>query len=238
LQAPQSAPASDGYLNGLSNQSLEVIQHFGTEAPVLLNSYACVLEDSLLNQVAQTQEARQIATTLHEQLGNAHNVIIAAAEDNAAYQTLLSTPALLANYTNEFFGPNGVYPVETAQDRLRAEVEAGERGQSVQRPAVYQQAPQQAQPQYQQALPLAAPQYQQAPPQAAPQQPQPMVQYQRPQMEIQAPVQAVSGYQGSAINEFSSLYDQDPAAAAHALYSMNPNDLAAMLRQKGAMIGE
>lgn len=50
----------------------------------------------------------------------------AALEDNQAYNTLVTTPELLADYVNEFFGPNGVVPVELPQDRLRADVAAAE----------------------------------------------------------------------------------------------------------------
>ncbi len=53
-------------------------------------------------------------------------VINAAAEDNAAYHTMMTDPDLLAEYVNEFFGPEGPYPTETAEDRLAAEVYANE----------------------------------------------------------------------------------------------------------------
>ena len=91
-----------------------------------MNRYACVVEDALLAQARQTAEALQAVQTLQGQLQNSHTVITAAAEDNAAYHTLLSDPDLLANYVNEFFGPNGPYPTETMTDRLAAEVAANE----------------------------------------------------------------------------------------------------------------
>lgn len=122
-----SAAASDEYLQSVSNESLEVLQHFGAEAPALLNRYACVVEDALLAQARQTAETMQQLQTLQGQLGQSHGVIAAAAEDNAAYHTLLTNPDLLADYVNEFYGPNGPYPTETSQDRLAAEVAANER---------------------------------------------------------------------------------------------------------------
>lgn len=189
---------------------------------MLLNSYACVLEDGLIQQAQQTMEARNVAIQLHEQLGNAHAVITAAAEDNAAFQTLLSDPALLANYTNDFFGPNGVYPVITPQDRLRAEVQAGEAGRAM--PAPRAQLPPSYQPQG----------YQEPVYQAPPEQPR----YERPQMEIQAPVQAIHRENGGELGQFSELFDRDPAAAAQALHSLSPQQISAMLRPRGAMIGE
>jgi type II secretory pathway pseudopilin PulG len=138
-QAPTSAPApaADGYLESVSNESLEVLQHFGAETPALLNRYACVVEDALLTQAQQTAQALQHLQVTQNQLTNAHTVIEAAAEDNAAYHTLLTNPDLLSNYVREFFGPNGPYPVETAQDRLAAEVAAGEAQFAPQAP-VYQ----------------------------------------------------------------------------------------------------
>lgn len=148
IQAPshQSAPAAqDGYLESVSNESLEVLQHFGAEAPALLNRYACVVEDALLAQARQTAETLQQLQTVGEQLQNSHTVIRAAAEDNAAYHLLLTDPDLLANYVGEFFGPNGPYPTQTAQDRLAAEVAASEQffspQPSYQRPALDMPAP-------------------------------------------------------------------------------------------------
>ena len=126
-QAPSSqSQPSDGYLASVSNESLEVLSHFGAEAPALLNRYACVVEDALLNQAQQTATALQQIEQINQQLADSHSVIKAAAEDNAAYHTLLTNPNLLADYVTEFYGPNGPYPTETATDRLRAEVEAGE----------------------------------------------------------------------------------------------------------------
>ena len=34
--------------NGVSPASIEVIQHFGADAPAVLNNYACQIEDSLI----------------------------------------------------------------------------------------------------------------------------------------------------------------------------------------------
>ena len=48
----------------------------------------------------------------------------ATVEDNQAYNLLTTDPDLLADYVNEFFGPNGPVPIETEQDRLEADVAA------------------------------------------------------------------------------------------------------------------
>ena len=42
----------------LSDDSLEIVQHFGLEAPKLLNDYSNALEDALIEQVAIIKELR------------------------------------------------------------------------------------------------------------------------------------------------------------------------------------
>ena len=122
----QTAAASDEYLASVSDESLEVLQHFGLEAPALLNRYSCVVEDALLAQAQQTAEVLQQVEQLSQGMQTAQQVIDAAAEDNAAYHVMLTNPDMLAAYVDDFFGPEGPYPTELAEDRLRAEVEANE----------------------------------------------------------------------------------------------------------------
>lgn len=85
-----------------------------------------MVEDALLAQARQSAEALQGLQTVQQQLVDAQTVIQGAAEDNAAYHTLLSNPELLASYVNDFFGPEGPYPTETMADRLAADVAANE----------------------------------------------------------------------------------------------------------------
>ena len=42
----------------LSDDSLEVVRHFGLEAPKLLNDYSNALEDALIEQVAIIKQLR------------------------------------------------------------------------------------------------------------------------------------------------------------------------------------
>jgi len=129
-----ASQAQDQYLSGISNESLEVLEHFGAEAPALLNTYACAVEDALIEQV---------------QRGNhMHTLLGAASEERNAMNTMLTNPDVLADYVNEFFGPQGPYPTETAEETsqrqqvearaaFEAEIEAQERNQvpaSFQRP--------------------------------------------------------------------------------------------------------
>ena len=111
MQAPsQSASPSDSYLSQISDTSLEVLEHFGAEAPALLNQYACAVEDALIEQV---------------QRGQSMNLMLeAAGEERTAMNTMLTNPDVLADYVNEFYGPNGPYPTQTAEEAHAAQVEA------------------------------------------------------------------------------------------------------------------
>ena len=56
----------------LSPESQEIIEHFGLEAPKLLNDYSCAVEDALIEQVKKNQEMMdmiQILLTAGETAG-------------------------------------------------------------------------------------------------------------------------------------------------------------------------
>ena len=127
------AQASDAYLSQVSNESLEVLQHFGAEAPALLNNYACAVEDALIEQVQNFQKQSEV-------LGG-------MGQHNQAMNVMLTDPDVLADYVNEFFGPEGPYPTETPQEeaarmqqesraQFESEIQAQER--STQVPAAFQ----------------------------------------------------------------------------------------------------
>ena len=106
--------ARDSYLSQISDQSLEVLEHFGAEAPGLLNQYACAVEDALIEQV---------------QRGNNLNTMLGAAgEERAAMNLMLTDPDILADYVNDFYGVNGPYPTET-QEEAAARVNYEQRAQ-------------------------------------------------------------------------------------------------------------
>ena len=44
----------------LSDESIEVMSHFGLEAPKLLNEYCCALEDALIEQVKVGNELKEM----------------------------------------------------------------------------------------------------------------------------------------------------------------------------------
>lgn len=100
----------------------------------MLNTYACAVEDALIEQV---------------QRGNSMSHLLeAAGEERTAMNLMLTNPDVLADYVNEFFGPQGPYPTETAEEtaarqqyaaraQFEAEIEAQERNtvpESFQRP--------------------------------------------------------------------------------------------------------
>ena len=112
--------------NGVSEASLEVINHFGADAPAVLNDYACKIEDSLI----QTNNQLQEAVGLLKEMSAEHK----------AYEKILTDPDVLADYTCEFFGENGPYPVE--EDEAPAYPQAPTfAGQQIQKPAAQVQAP-------------------------------------------------------------------------------------------------
>jgi hypothetical protein len=83
---------------GVSPESLEVINHFGADTPAVLNNYAVQIEDSLIATNDQLQEAVGLLQELQA--------------EHQSYEQILTDPDILADYTCEFFGPEGPYPVE------------------------------------------------------------------------------------------------------------------------------
>lgn len=106
------------------------------------------MEDALLAQAQQSTQALEQLQQLSQGLSQMETVLNAALEDNQAYNLLTTNPDLLADYVNEFFGPNGPVPVETSRDRLQAEVASreGARPVAYQRPQMEMPAPNTAQP--------------------------------------------------------------------------------------------
>ena len=117
--------------NGVSPASIEVIQHFGADAPAVLNNYACQIEDSLITTNQQLSEA----VSLLQEMSNEHK----------AYEQILTDPDVLADYTCEFFGEDGPYPVD--EDEYDDEPYYGYQqpptfaGQQLQNPQIQAQAP-------------------------------------------------------------------------------------------------
>lgn len=92
-QIQTSSPTSTAPRTSVSPVTAEVVNHFGIEAPGILNQYACSLEDLILDQ-AQKMD------------------VLAARHD--AMQTILTDPNHLADYTDRFF--TEVVPVDIDGD--------------------------------------------------------------------------------------------------------------------------
>ena len=155
--------------NGVSQESLEVINHFGADAPAVLNNYAVQIEDALVKTNSQLQEAVGLLKEIQA--------------EHQSYEKILTDPDVLADYTCEFFGENGPYPVQEEQ----AGQVVGNQGISPEQQA-------------------AALQQQQA---AAAQQQQ---QFARPQMPVPPQPQAQENT-GDFWNNFGNLADKDPSNA-------------------------
>jgi len=119
--------------NGVSYEGLEIHDHFGPDAAKVLNDYSCNLEDALIQTNAQLVEA----CNLLQELSGEHK----------AYEQILTDPDILADYTCEFFGENGPYPIPEE----RVQPQGMNVGQQFQQPAAPQrpQMPVPPQPQAQ-----------------------------------------------------------------------------------------
>ena len=100
-QASQEISQEQLLANGVSPESLEVINHFGPDAAAVLNNYSCQIEDSLIQTDSQLKES----VSLLQELNNEHKI----------YEKILTDPDVLADYTCEFFGKNGPYPIPDKQ---------------------------------------------------------------------------------------------------------------------------
>ena len=93
----QEITADQLLANGVSPESINVIDRFGPDTAAILNNYSCELEDAVSATNGQLTEA----AGLLQELSQEHKV----------YEKILTDPDILADYTCEFFGENGPYPV-------------------------------------------------------------------------------------------------------------------------------
>jgi len=94
-----------------SPESRMVVANYGTEAPAILNQYALNLEVMLDSAVAWGEQA---TNTL---MGYA-NFSVNEHRENLAYNEILTNPDVLSDYTLNFFGPEGPYPVYESESEL------------------------------------------------------------------------------------------------------------------------
>jgi len=96
---------------GLSNESRQVMDAFGLEAPAILNQYALNLEGMLDSAVAWGSRAADAIRGYANFAVNEH-------QENLAYNEILTNPDVLSDYTLKFFGPEGPYPVYESETEL------------------------------------------------------------------------------------------------------------------------
>jgi hypothetical protein len=96
---------------GWSPQSRQVVEAYGTEAPAILNQYALNLEGMLDSAVDWGHAAQSLMT-------RASHFMIGERQENLAYNEILTNPDVLSDYTLQFFGPEGPYPVYEHESQL------------------------------------------------------------------------------------------------------------------------
>jgi len=117
---------------GLSNETRQVLDAFGMEAPAVLNNYALNLEQMLDSAVAWGNNAANLITGYANFAVNEHqenlaynklitgyaNFAVNEHQENLAYNEILTNPDVLSDYTLKFFGPEGPYPVYENEAQL------------------------------------------------------------------------------------------------------------------------
>lgn len=116
--SPSSSPISStpsleqiADLVGMSQNSRQVMDAFGIEAPAVLNNYALQLETMLDSAVAWGNRASDTIQNYAQFAVNEH-------QENLAYNEILTNPDVLSDYTLKFFGPEGPYPVYENEAQL------------------------------------------------------------------------------------------------------------------------
>ena len=94
-----------------SPESRMVVANYGTEAPAILNQYALNLEEVVDNAVSWGETAQQ-------EMYRASNFMVNEHRENLAYNEILTNPDILSDYTLQFFGPEGPYPVYESEQEL------------------------------------------------------------------------------------------------------------------------
>ena len=136
--SPNSSPTSSNLsleqvseALGWSPESQYVVSAYGLEAPAILNNYALQLENMLDSAVTWGTEAKGLIEQYAEFAVNER-------QENQAYNEILTNPDVLSDYTLQFFGPEGPYPVYENEQEL---VTPGYPTQQVDPTANYMPAP-------------------------------------------------------------------------------------------------
>lgn len=112
---------NDTYLNSISTESLEVLKHFGPEAPVKLNTYACRLEDTLLKALEHQKTLQQQVQQYRDHVDKVEHLLQAAKDEREEMMAILTDPKQLIEYVRRFFGPEGPCPGGAVISRCTSE---------------------------------------------------------------------------------------------------------------------
>lgn len=212
--APEPAASGDGYLDRISAESLEILSHFGAEAPIKLNQYAVQVEDALLESLGHQQHQAETIAEQNEYIERVQSVLQAASADRDAMMKILTDPEVLSDYTWKFFSEEGPCPVRTPAEEAQAAL----------RESMEQQA------QTGQMVPRARDPQMDAAQQMSPEQQQQMAaamqrgQFQRPQMNIPSPDGRMAGSR-NVFERVSTLMDVRPEDAWKVLSNAPAEDL-------------
>jgi hypothetical protein len=125
VEQPAPVEVVDGYLSAISGESLEILNHFGPEAPYKLNTYSTQVEDALLESLDHQVRQAQAIQAYEQQAQQMLALIEVAHAERQALTTILTDPEELSNYTRGFFSEGGPYPVQTPGEEARARLAEG-----------------------------------------------------------------------------------------------------------------
>lgn len=180
-----------------------MLSYFGAEAPYKLNTYACQVEDALLQALQQQHDQAAALSQQHAYIEQVQQVLAAATADRESMIAILTEPDQLSDYTKRFFSAEGPYPVQTPAEEAQARLAAGMVGMD---------GP---------IVPPAGNPRMDVTTQAAP------PQFQRPQMPMPTPTgggQRLAG-SGDVWGQFSTLMDVAPQDAWKVLSQAGPDDV-------------
>ena len=99
---------------GMSNESRQVMDAFGIEAPAVLNQYAVNLEEMIDSAVQWGNQAQGLIKGYADFAVQEH-------QENLAYNEILTNPDILSDYTLKYFGPEGPCPVYENEQQLETQ---------------------------------------------------------------------------------------------------------------------
>ena len=99
---------------GMSNESRQVMDAFGIEAPAVLNQYAVNLEEMVDSAVQWGNQAQGLIKGYADFAVQEH-------QENLAYNEILTNPDVLSDYTLKYFGPEGPCPVYENEQQLETQ---------------------------------------------------------------------------------------------------------------------